>query len=256
MCKVSLRAKVDLPPDRVFDILTNPDNARVFRGIKRITYRKVLERDAQGRQKVEVEHEAAWKFLCFSGSFRTRLFCWQDPRAGTIRFKLARPGMMKNFEGLWVVQPFVPSLTVKRDGSKTASTSGQSPSGPLWFDPAQALSNLQHKFGEHKMTASLITLEQSVLPAMVPPPPLDRIIKGIAAKQVRLIMDDLRTEVKRINAQSKGKGSRKDSEEELQRQSASKMCKMPQQQVASIGLGAYRGTWGRLDVHPGARQRW
>ena len=32
--QVSLRAKVDLPPDDVYEILIAPDNAAVFKGIK------------------------------------------------------------------------------------------------------------------------------------------------------------------------------------------------------------------------------
>ena len=40
-----------------------------------VTYRKVLHDDKKGRQKVEVEQLAAWKFLMFSGSFATRPLC-------------------------------------------------------------------------------------------------------------------------------------------------------------------------------------
>ena len=32
--QVSLRAKVDLPPDDVYEILIAPDNSAVFKGIK------------------------------------------------------------------------------------------------------------------------------------------------------------------------------------------------------------------------------
>jgi hypothetical protein len=36
--QVVLRAKVDLPPDAVYEILTAPDNAKVFKGIKVCTH--------------------------------------------------------------------------------------------------------------------------------------------------------------------------------------------------------------------------
>jgi hypothetical protein len=45
----------------------------------------VLEDNGRGRQKVEVEQVAAWRFLKFSGSFATRLFVHQDKRHGTVR---------------------------------------------------------------------------------------------------------------------------------------------------------------------------
>lgn len=40
------------------------------------TYRKVLVNEGS-RQKVEVEHEAGWRFLMFHGSFKTRLLVEQ-----------------------------------------------------------------------------------------------------------------------------------------------------------------------------------
>ena len=49
-----------------------------------VTYRKVLHDDNKGRQKVEVEQLAGWKFLMFSGSFATRLFVFQDRHQRTV----------------------------------------------------------------------------------------------------------------------------------------------------------------------------
>lgn len=49
-----------------------------------ITYRKVLEDDKHGRQRIELEHEAEWRFLVFGGRFLTRLFVQQDKQAGTV----------------------------------------------------------------------------------------------------------------------------------------------------------------------------
>ena len=154
---------MDLPPDQVYAVLTAPDNACIFKGIKvrpcacapshpdlaitmrlghsisaeaaelpwgtvsgvpeaarphqclsvgawtclvartvrllfinnfepagcgcvfqRVAYRKVLEDDGRGRQKVEVEQVAAWRILMFHGSFSTRLLVSQDQRQGTV----------------------------------------------------------------------------------------------------------------------------------------------------------------------------
>ena len=113
--QVSLRGKVDLPPDEVFDILVAEDNHKVFKSIKArrlrpngacscalrlqllqlrspvwarrwqaVAYRKVLRDDGNGRLDAEVEQIGQWKFLCFSGSFATRLYVYQDKRRGTV----------------------------------------------------------------------------------------------------------------------------------------------------------------------------
>ncbi|KAL2621234.1 hypothetical protein R1flu_001439 [Riccia fluitans] len=37
--------QVCLPPDDVYDIITDPNNRRVFKNVKEVTYRKVLEDD-------------------------------------------------------------------------------------------------------------------------------------------------------------------------------------------------------------------
>lgn len=41
LCKVAVKAKLDCPPEEVFDMLVDPENARFLRSIKAITYRKV-----------------------------------------------------------------------------------------------------------------------------------------------------------------------------------------------------------------------
>ena len=43
--------------------------------------------------------------------------------------------------------------------------------------------------------ATLLTLEQSLQPGVVPPKPLDRAVKGISARQVHYLLEDLRREV-------------------------------------------------------------
>ncbi len=54
-------------------------------GLQAVSYRKVLRDDGAGRLDAEVEQIGQWKFLCFSGSFATRLFVYQDKRRGTVR---------------------------------------------------------------------------------------------------------------------------------------------------------------------------
>ena len=49
-----------------------------------ITYRKVLQDDHRGKPHIQLEHEAEWRFLVFSGRFKTRLHVFQDRAAGTV----------------------------------------------------------------------------------------------------------------------------------------------------------------------------
>ncbi|BDA44539.1 hypothetical protein COCOBI_06-0150 [Coccomyxa sp. Obi] len=190
MMKVALQAKVDLSPEAVYEILTAPDNAAVFRGIKKVGYRKVLEDDGKGKQKVEVEQVAAWKLLMFRGSFSTRLFVFQDKRRGTVEFRLARPGLMKDFAGTWRVQPF------------TQLTLSEAPQSPAQSNnPWHSLTNtLSSYMGDRRSTATLVTLEQSLEPAVRPPKPLEGLVKSIAVAQLQGLLTDLREEVPRIKA--------------------------------------------------------
>ena len=61
------------------------DNATIFRNIRRIMSREVVEDDHKGFQRVRVEHLAEWRFLrVFHGTFTTALEVTQDERAGTV----------------------------------------------------------------------------------------------------------------------------------------------------------------------------
>ena len=121
-----------------------------------MAFRKVLRDDGKGRLDAEVEQIGQWKFLCFGGSFATRLYVYQDRRRGTvgllcsplclpcaplpsrpehaglqqIDFKLARPGLMKNFEGKWRVQPFTQATLDQAGGQHQAQ------SRPRWLPAA------------------------------------------------------------------------------------------------------------------------
>ncbi|KAK9856105.1 hypothetical protein WJX84_003178 [Apatococcus fuscideae] len=192
--KVCMKGKVELPPTDVYDLLTHPENHKIFRGIEAVLERKVLH-DKGGRQKVLVVHEARWKFLFFSGKFATHMHVEQDRGAGTVRFSLAKVGMMKDFAGFWSVQPYTQQALQSADIG-----SSPRPEAP-WWQPKSAFANFP-RVGRQadRDAATLCRLEQSILPNVTPPRPLDRLMKGIAVKQVRGLMDDLRQEAGRIKA--------------------------------------------------------
>ncbi|KAK9836828.1 hypothetical protein WJX74_009061 [Apatococcus lobatus] len=192
--KVDLKGKLELPPNDVYDLLTHPENHKIFQGIESIVERKVL--NDKGRvQKVLLVHKARWKLLIFSGTFLTHMHVEQDKGAGTVSFSLAKVGMMKDFAGFWSVQPYTQQALESAD----TGSSPRSEAPSKQSKPALANSSNPDRQAEGD-AATLCRLEQSILPNITPPWPLDRLLKGIAVKQVRGLMDDLRQEVGRIKA--------------------------------------------------------
>jgi hypothetical protein len=57
-----------------------------------------------------------------------------------------------------------------------------------------------------------VQLRQSVQPAAVPPPPLDRVLQKISAAQVMGVMEDLMREAARLNALEEREERRRERE--------------------------------------------
>lgn len=186
LVKVDLHAKVDLPPDDVYSILVSPHNARVFRSISAIPYRRVI---AQSPLTIEVDHHARWKLGPLRGTLATKLRTVEDASSRRVTFALREPGFMREFGGEWHVTPFsqagVDALFGRKRSAFTAV--GAALDG--------ALTSLLP--GRHTPTSSLVTLTQRVAPAAMPPPPVDRVMARIAARQVKTLLDDLRAEAAR-----------------------------------------------------------
>ncbi|GBG63634.1 hypothetical protein CBR_g38945 [Chara braunii] len=191
LCTLDCKFKVGLPADDVYRILVDPENCRVFKNIKEVKYRRVLKQD-QYRQKVETEQAAKWRFLWLSGTFDIALEITEDKRDRQVDFKLARPGFMTRFEGYWNVLPLEDDSAPPSSSSSCCSNaSGSSPNGPR---------------------ASLVTLHQYIMPSVIPPPPLDRYVRGITVKTTHDTITDLQGEAYRIR-----KGLAMLAEEELKK---------------------------------------
>lgn len=162
LCHIKATAKFCLPPDKLFrQIITHPHNEKIFRHMDRCSYRKVLKDDGDGRQEIEVAHEASWKFLIFGGTFTTNLVVEQDNQQRLMKFSLKPEsgGIMKKFVGWWQVDSY--------------------PEDP---------------------NACMTYLEQDLALGIYMPPPFDRILKGISCSQVRKIMEDVKLEVEKVNS--------------------------------------------------------
>ncbi|KAH7276813.1 hypothetical protein KP509_39G023000 [Ceratopteris richardii] len=167
--------KIGVPPDAVYNIITDPENKRVFKNIKEVTYRNILEDDGH-RQLVEIEQSAIWRFLCFSGTLSVHLYVDQDRQSHTLKYHLAKEGFMKKFEGTWEVKP-------------------------VYVD-APHCGLLQNPESEQLCTrsrvASEIHFQQVVQPIVVPPPPISWYVRGITKKQTESLLEDLQAEAKRL----------------------------------------------------------
>uniref|UniRef100_A0A803LJA7 DUF220 domain-containing protein n=1 Tax=Chenopodium quinoa TaxID=63459 RepID=A0A803LJA7_CHEQI len=179
LCNLHVEFDVGLPPDAVYNIVTDPDSKRVFRNIKEVVSRKVLV-DEGSRQVVEVEQAAIWKFLWLSGTISVHVLVDQNRKDHSMRFKQINTGFMKKFEGCWRVEPvFV--------DEKICSP----------FKP-KTLSEYRSCTGGKGRIGSRVSLEQLLQPAIVPPPPISWYLRGITSKTSETLMNYLLEEVARV----------------------------------------------------------
>lgn len=180
-CTIHTRFAAALDPDGVYDIVTDPNNYRVFRNIKEVVYRKVLEDDGN-RQYVELEQLGRWKFLIFSGSFATRIFLEQKRREKTLSFDIAKKGgMMRKFSGSWTMEPM------------RASEAGIPPAG------SEPVVKTDVDERDDPIVGSWVTFQQVVEPTVKPPWPLSDYIRSITEKIVREMLADLQRECQRLS---------------------------------------------------------
>lgn len=178
-----MNVDVGLPPDAVYNIVTDPDNKRVFKNIKEVISRKVLV-DEGLRQVVEVEQAAIWRFLWWSGTISVHVLVDQNREDHSMKFKQIKSGFMEKFEGSWKMEPlFVDEelchpLKPKSMAEYVACTNGRG------------------------RIASKLRLEQLIQPTIVPPPPISWYLRGITTKTTEMLIDDLLAEAARIRQAS------------------------------------------------------
>ena len=65
VCHVDATCVVDMLPLTIYETITDPGNRAVFKSIKRVVSRDVIEDDGEGRQTVDVVQVSEWRFLFF-----------------------------------------------------------------------------------------------------------------------------------------------------------------------------------------------
>ncbi|KAL2903290.1 Phosphoserine aminotransferase [Bienertia sinuspersici] len=187
LCNLRVKFDVGLPPDAVYDIVTDPDSKRVFKNIKEVISRKVLI-DEGHRQVVDVEQAAIWKFLWLSGTILVRVLVEQNREDHSMKFKQINDGFMKKFEGCWRLEPIFVD-------EKICSP----------FKP-KTISEYHSCTGGKGRIGSRVVLDQLLQPAIVPPPPISWYLRGITSKTSEALMNYLLEEVARIKGVSQTSG--------------------------------------------------
>lgn len=190
LCNLHVKFDVGLPPDAVYNIVTDPDNKRVFKNIKEVISRKVLV-DEGSRQLVDLEQAAIWRFLWWSGTLSVHVLVDQNREDHTVKFKQVKTGFMKKFEGCWRVEPVFVDEKICL------------PFKPKTFSDYESCTRGRGRIG------SRVSLEQLLQPAIVPPPPISWYLRGITTKTTEMLMNDLLAEAARIKGVS---DARKDDE--------------------------------------------
>ncbi|CAI8608555.1 unnamed protein product [Vicia faba] len=194
LCNLNVEVDVGFPPDAVYNIVTDPDNRRVFKNIKEVISRKVLV-DEGHRQVVDLEQAAIWKFLWWSGTISINVLVDQNRNDYSMKFKQTKTGFMKKFEGHWRVEPlFVDEATCY-------------PFKPLTKEDYKMCTRGKGRVG------SKVRLEQILQPAIVPPPPISWYLRGITAKTTEMLITDLQAETARIREGYEAEKSKEETQE-------------------------------------------
>ncbi|KAB2052913.1 hypothetical protein ERO13_A12G143400v2 [Gossypium hirsutum] len=173
LCNLKAKVDVGLPPDAVYNIVTDPDNKRVFKNIKVLV-------DIGKRQVVDVEQKALWRFLWWSGTISVHVLVDQNREDYSMKFKQVDAGFMKKFEGHWRVEPlFIDEETCFPFKPKT------------WAEYCSCT-------GGKGRIGSKVSLDQLIQPAIVPPPPISWYLRGITSKTTEMLINDLLAEAARL----------------------------------------------------------
>lgn len=179
LCNLKVNLNVGLPPDACYNIVIDPDNKRVFKNINEVISRNVLV-DEGHRQRVELEQAAIWRFLWWSGTVSVHVFVDQDRRDHSVKFKQGKSGFMEKFEGCWKVEP----LFIDEQSCF--------PCKPRTLEEYYSCT------GGKGRVASVVSLDQLIQPAIIPPPPISWYLRGITRKTTEMLIEDFLAETARL----------------------------------------------------------
>lgn len=192
---VAVRVQLNASPDEVWGVLRDPDCDRVFRNIKVVLYRNVLEDDGMGVRKLEVAHTAIAKLLMFTFCFDTKLLVLENARSKTMQYNVCGSSFLKKYEGQWFLTPLPGNRAPARGpaGQHHGAFNRTALSGLRHFSQ-----NCWHQLpGSRTGARTLLTLEQTMVPALPLPTPIQRCLGEVCCRSVNQSIEDLDRELQR-----------------------------------------------------------
>lgn len=101
-----------------------------------------------------------------------------------MKFKQVKTEFMKRFEGFWKVEPVLLDENLCHP-----------------FTPKTLKDYISYTKGKGRI-GSMVTLEQIIEPAIVPPPPISWYLRGITIRTTEMLINDLLAEAARIRGVS------------------------------------------------------
>ncbi|KAF3484943.1 hypothetical protein F2Q69_00054430 [Brassica cretica] len=192
LCHLNIDFTLGSPPQSVFQMFTDPRNMGIFHSMgkykkhwrTRLDTRatKVLKKDGP-RQITEVEKVLRWKILGYNGTIPIHLIIDENHQKVTATYKKVKVKHMKVFEGSWKIQPlYVDQERLCKSKSRISEEKYKKCSG-----------------GKGRI-GSKVTMEHIFQPSsLLNVPPVSWFIRGIAIKVTKVLLQDLREYVIRMN---------------------------------------------------------
>lgn len=117
---------------------------------------------------------------------------WLPPQ---VTFKLREPGFLRTYQGTWRITPQTTTTTT----TVTLPTPGSS-SGSSATSISSSSSSQLHAPGRSSRGATIQVEELLMSPKVTPPPPLNRLLKGLAERQVGAMLQGLVTAATQLHS--------------------------------------------------------
>ncbi|XP_010477662.1 PREDICTED: uncharacterized protein LOC104756731 [Camelina sativa] len=181
LCHMNIQFTIGLPPEAVFDIFTTYENPSWYSMMKKrpiLEHRssKVLSDRGPTEKLVQVEKEAPWRFLWWSGAIPVHLNLNESRKDFSALYLIPKKNMMfKEFNGKWKIEPWYidnsryckPRLPKNREEYRQCT-------------------------GGKGLIGSRVTVDQSFKPSSyLNFPPLSWYIRRVTIKTTKALVEDL-----------------------------------------------------------------
>ncbi|PHT73886.1 hypothetical protein T459_21163 [Capsicum annuum] len=187
LCNLNVKVDIGLPPDTVYDIVTDPENKRVFKNIKGSLggYEfKPWEQPLAVMQGMAVYNKRHSPDPVHRAEGLSETSSLPPTYRGKMKFTQVKTGFMERFEGRWKVEPLLVDEHLCHP-----------------YRPKTLADYISCTKGKGRI-GSTVSLDQLIQPAIVPPPPISWYLRGITAKTTEMIITDLVAEAARIRGSS------------------------------------------------------